>query len=114
MAPIRVAVRFGSRKLKTDTAISASLIVPVQIRRSVICRHQQIQIAVAIEIAIGKPSAHDRSVKTAADFPSNIAKFSSALIQKKLRRLRIAHIPANIPHRLVDVPISHRQIQPAV
>ena len=36
------------------------------------------------------------------------------MIQKKLRRLRVPHVAVNIPHRLVDVPVSDREVERAI
>ena len=62
-----------------------------------------------------RPSPAQRSVfKTATDFRGDVAKFSSTLIQKKLRRLRIANIAPDVSYRLVDMSVGHGHVQPAI
>src|SRR4029077_15553190 len=101
----RVAIRFCPGKLELDAAVAPGLIVAVQIRGSVIRSQQHIEIAIAVEIAIGKAAPDDRCFKTASQLSRNVTKFSRPLIQEKLRRLRVAHVAAIVSHRLINVPV---------
>src|SRR5437016_11447827 len=75
--------------------------------------HQQIEIAVTIKIAVGQAAADFRLAEAAANFSSYIVKDSFAVVQKKLRRLRIAD-SANVTHSVINVTIHHGKVERAV
>src|SRR5262249_5720876 len=59
-------------------------------------------------------TAHFRLLESAACLACHIAELPSALIQEKVRRLRVPDVAPNIPHRFVDVPVRHDQVYHAV
>ena len=90
------------------------MLVAVKVRRAVVRSYQDIEVAVAIKIAISQTAADFRSIKSSAGFARDILKFSAALIQKKLRGLRVANISAYVADGFVDVPVGDRQVELAV
>ena len=55
-----------------DASVSGSLVIAIEIGWAVVSGDQQIKIAVAIEIAIGKPASDLWLTEAAADFSSHV------------------------------------------
>src|SRR6185437_13151811 len=109
-----VAVRFCSHQAEADAAVAGQLVIPVKKRRTVVRGHQQVQVAIAVKISAGKTTPHFRPAKRSSQLCRHIMKAPLAVVQKQLRRLRVAHIAANIAHGLVNVPVGDNQVQGAV
>ena len=75
--------------------------------------HQQIEIAVTIKVAVGQAATNFGLAEATTDFSSYIVKDSFAIVQKKLRRLRIAD-SANVTHSVINVTIHHGKVERAV
>ena len=104
----RIAIRFRSHQAEPDASVARELIVAIEKCRAVVGGQQEVHVAVAIEVAVGQTAADLWLIEPAADFASHVAKFSVALIEKKLRRLRVADVAADVAHRFVDVTVGHR------
>src|SRR5205823_13692734 len=98
---------------KTNAAVPGKLIVAVKICGAVISGHQQIEIAVTIKVAVGQAATNFGLAEATTDFSSYIVKDSFAIVQKKLRRLRIAD-SANVKHSVINVTIHHGKVERAV
>ena len=90
------------------------LIVAEQRRRAVVRRHQQIDVAVAIEVADGEAAADPRLREVGAGGGRDVAKRAVALIEEQVRRLRVADVAADVAHGLVDVAVGDDEIERAV
>ena len=91
--------------------LPAPLIVAEQHRRAVVGRHQQIDVAVAIEVAAGEPAADARLREPAAGSGGDVAERAVALIEEQMRRLRVADVAADVAHGLVDVAVGDDEIE---
>src|SRR5579863_2761128 len=100
--------------MKTNAAISDAVLVAVEIRGPVVGGQQQIEISIAIEVAIGQPASHFRLREAFSRESCDIAKLPAAGIQEKLRRLRVSDISPNVAHGFLDVAVDHREVEPAV
>jgi len=72
------------------------LIVPVQKRCTIICCHQDVQVAVTIEISVCQSSPHFLRFESAASTLGYISKLSAASVQEELRRLRVSGVPSHV------------------
>ena len=110
-----VAIGFGSDQVEADAVIARpSLVVAIQISGTIVGGDQQIEVAIAIEVAVGQTASDFRLIETAAGFGGDIAESSLAIVEKQLRWLRVSDVAADVAHGLVDVAIGHGEIQPAV
>ena len=92
----------------------ASLIVAIEIGRAVVGGDQKIEIAVAIEIAVGQTAADFRAANLRRLSAATSRKLPLPVVQKKMRRLRVSDIAANIAHGFVDVAVGDGEIEPAI
>src|SRR5260370_17014290 len=98
-------------QVKSNAASLHQLIVAIKIRGSVVGGHQNVQVAVTIEITEGQTAANLGSVEPSADRVCNVNKFSASTIQKELRRLSVAGVAADVPDGFVDVAVRARHTQ---
>ena len=110
----RVAIGFCSRELETDAAVPGELIVAIEVSGTVVRGDQQIEIAVAIEVAIGQAASNFGLIEASADFRGDLAEISLAAVQEQLRRLGVSHIAANVANSFVDVSVGNGEVEPAV
>src|SRR5437588_10463925 len=94
--------------------VSPQLVVAVEISWTVVGGQQKVKVSIAIEVGVRQPSANLRLIEGAAEIRSDVAKFSVGLIQKKLWRLGIADIAANIADGFVNVAVGDGEVEPAV
>src|SRR4030095_9214922 len=85
-------------------------VVAKKIGRPVVRGEQQVNVAIAIEVGKGKSTADAGSGEAAPDAAGCISKFSLSKIQKKMGRLSVADVAANVPDRVVDVPVGNDEI----
>lgn len=107
----RIAVRLRAFQMKSNAPRVCHLIVAVKIRGSIVSGQQNVQVTVAIEIAISQSAPHFRRFETSSCRSRDILKFSAAAIQEKLRRLRVTDVPANVSNGFVDVAVRDRQVE---
>src|SRR3974377_1453477 len=100
--------------MKADATIPVRKIIAVEMGRGIICREQKIQVAVPVKVSNREASPHLRYVELSSDLVSHIMKFAAAEILEKLRCLRVADIPANVPYRFVNVAVGHSGTHPPV
>src|SRR5882762_170540 len=112
-SPDGVAIGLRPYQANPDAPVPGSLVGAVKIGWAVVGGDQQIEIAVAIEIAIGKPSSDLGLTEAAADFTGHVYERSLPAVQEKLRRLRVSDA-ADIAHRVIDMPVYNRQIERAI
>ena len=67
-------------------------IVAIEERRPVVGGDQKVQIAIAVEIAVGSAAAYFGRCEIRARFAGDIAKGALAVVQKQVRRLRVADV----------------------
>src|SRR5689334_7846778 len=109
-----IPIRFGADQLETDAAIRAALIVAKEAGGAVVCGHQEVEIAIAVKIAESQSAADSRLIQTTTRFRGDIAEFSAAQIEKKLRGLGIAHVTVDVSYGFIDVAIGDRQIKASI
>jgi hypothetical protein len=113
-SPDGVSVGFRSLQFESDAAVAGQLIVSKEDRRTIVGGHQDIQIAVAVEISAGQAAADSWSVKSTASIGGDVSKFSVSEIQEELRRLRVPDVSTDISDGFVDVAVRRSEIQKAV
>src|SRR5258705_13762331 len=87
------------------------LIVAKKIYRAIVRSEQKIDVAVTIEVSVGKTATDFRLAEIGANFLGHVAKRSLALIKKQLRRLSVSNVPANVPHSFINVAIRDREVE---
>ena len=75
---------------------------------------EQVEIAVAIEVAVGKTATDFGPVEVGAGLRGNVAEDPLAAVQKELWRLRVSDIAANVANSFVDVSVGDREVEPAI
>src|SRR5712664_2073340 len=100
--------------MKANAAISGGVLVAIKISRTVVGGQQDVEIAVAVEVSVSQAAADFGLGEAATDVRRGVVEFSAALVQKKLRRLRVADVAVNVAHGLFDVPVGDEQVQSAV
>src|SRR5215204_670635 len=109
-----VAIGLRADKPQSEAAVAGLLVVAEQYRRSVVRRHQQIDIAVAVEVA-GRQSPPDAGLcETIARLAGRLAKDRVALVEEEQRRLRVTDVAADVAYGLVDVAVGDDEIDLAV
>ena len=88
-------------------------IVAIEVGGAIVGGQKNIEVAVSVEVCKGETAADLRSVKAATGQASNVLK-PSAAIQKKLRRLRVAHVATDVANGLVDMAIRNCKVQVSV
>src|SRR5260370_24496614 len=97
--------------MKSHAPKISRLIVPIQVRRPIVGGHQNVHVAIAVEISASQPPPNFRCFKSSSSRLPHILKFSTASVQEELGRLTVSRVAADIPHRFIDVPVGHRQVQ---
>src|SRR5580658_2410988 len=100
--------------MKSDALVSGEIVVAQQNGGAVVGRQQNIQISVAIEIAVAQSAAHARLREIGANAGGDVVEIPVSIVQKKLRRLRVADVAANVAHCFIDVAIGHGQVHRAI
>ena len=88
--------------------------MPQQHGRTVVGGHEQVDVAVAVEVAAGQPAADSRLREPAAHRASDVAEARRRLVQEQLRRLRVADVAADVPDGVVDVAVGDDEVETAV
>src|SRR6266851_2210404 len=109
-----VAIGLQPSQVKSNAAMALCLIVPVQICWTIVRSHQDVRIAVAVEIPVCKSPPHFGRFESAASALSHISKLSAASVQEELWRLRVSGVPPNASNGLINVAIDDRQVQKTV
>ena len=109
-----IAIGFGSDKMQAQGTVCGADIVAKEKSRAVVGGEQQIDVTIAIEIGKGEAASDAWNREITAIRSGDILKFSIAEIQKKLWRLRVADIAANVSNRVVDVAIGDDEIKATV
>ena len=97
-----------------DAAVAGELIVAEERRGAVVRRHEQVDVAVAVEIAAREAASDLRLREIGARGGRDIAKRAVALVQEQVRRLRVADVAADVADGLVDVAVGDDEIEGAV
>src|SRR5260370_36906318 len=100
--------------MKTNAAIAGRLVVAEQIGRPVVGGHQEIKVAVPVEISVSESSPNFGLGEFPSGVEGRIRKCSLPAVQKKVWWLRIANSTTNIADRLVDMAVGNNQIERAV
>src|SRR5271166_2863489 len=108
-----IAIRLGSHESKANAVISGKVIISVKVGGTIVGGQQKIEVAIAIEVGIGKSAPDLRLIESAINFRGNITKTSFAIVEKHERGLGIPHVSANVAYRLVDVAIGCGKVKPA-
>src|SRR5262249_22136355 len=109
-----IAIGFCTRQIEPQGFVSGLHVVAEQIRGAVVGGEKDVQVAVAIEVAEGKTATDARSGEVFTVCRNDVLKFSVAEIQKKVGRLCIAAVAADVAHGVVDVAIGDDEVEPAV
>ena len=104
-----VAVRLRPDEREPDAAVAGELIVPEEHGWAVVGRHEQVDVAVAIEVAAGEAAADPRPGEVGAGRRGDVLKLAVAQVSEEERRLSVRDARAEAPHGLVDVPVGERR-----
>ncbi len=94
--------------------LPAQVVVAIEVSGAVVGSDQQVQVAVAIEVAIRKATTDFGTVELSASLGRDLAENSLAAVEEQLRRLCVSDIAANVANRFVDVPIGNGEVEPSV
>src|SRR5205085_5885312 len=72
---------------------------------------KEIQISVSIEVTVSRSARYLRGVEGGSNQARDIGERTLSIVQKKLWRLRIPVIPADVADRFVDVSVDSQQVQ---
>ena len=109
-----IAIGFRSHEMETDAVVAGKVVVAIEVSGAVVGSDQQVEVAVAIEVAIRKATTDFGTVELSASLGRDIAENSLAAVEKQLRRLCVSDIAANVANGLVDVSIGNGEVEPAV
>src|SRR5215831_5496453 len=99
--------------MKTNAAVAGGLIIAKQVGRPFVRGHENILIAIAIEVAHRQAAPDLGFMEPAADLVGHVAKVALAVIQKQVRGLGIAHI-AYVANRVIDMAVDRDQVERAI
>jgi len=85
----------------------------IEMGRAVVGREEEIEIAVAVEVAARQAASDFRRREVGAGGRRVVAERAAA-IDEQVRRLRVADVAADVADRRVDVAVGDDQIEPAV
>ena len=105
-----IAIAFRSDQFQLKPVVRVAAIIAVQMRGRVIVRDEDIQIAVAIEIAVGR-SAGDQRLRENAGY---ILELASAGIVKQTRQLRILDLRLHRADFFFEMTVCREDIRPAI
>ncbi len=100
--------------LKRTLRLPLDLIVPEEHRRAVVGRHQQIDVAVPIEVAAGEATTDPWLSEAAARKARDVAKRGVPLVEEEQWRLCVSDIAPDVADRFIDVAVGHDQIEAPV
>ena len=112
--PDGVAIGFRADETKPNRSVACHLIVAVQPGGTVVGGDQQIEIAIAVDVAEREAAAHFRLSEVAASRTGYVSKRPVPEAQEQMGRLRIADVPADIADGLFDVAVGDDEVEPAV
>src|SRR5271170_4076514 len=108
----RVAIGFGSNQAEANAVVAAELIITIKGSRTGIGCDQGVEVPVAVEVAVSQSASDLGTPKISAHLSRYIPKPILAGLKKKLWRLRVADVAANVAHRLVNMSIHREQVEP--
>ena len=82
----------------------------IEMRRAVVGREEEIEIAVAVEVAAGQAAGDLWRSEVGAGGGRFVAERAAA-IDEQVRRLRVADVPPDVPHRLLDVAVGDHEVE---
>ena len=88
--------------------MAPELVVAVKMRRAVVGRDQDIQVAVIIEITERRAAPHFRRGEVRARLGRHVAEAGATAVQQQMRWLRVRDVGPQIVDGLVDMPIYHQ------
>ena len=109
-----IAIRARAHGLHPQHVVLISIVVAQQPCRAIVGRNHQIQIAVVVEISVGRAAAHDRPLQRGTEFRGHFFKLVLAQIAEKMRRLRILHVGLHHADVVGNVAVDGENIQQAI
>src|SRR5437660_1333121 len=101
-------------QMETDAMSFRREIVTVQMGGTIVGSHEDVEVAVAVEIAVSEATADLWRSEASSRFVCSIAKFSTTLIQEKLRRLSVAGVASYIANGFVNVTVGDGEVESAI
>src|SRR5579875_1273788 len=95
-------------------AVICSALVSDKRGRAGVRRDQNIEFAIVEHIGIRGPSRHSRNIERGAHLRGHVGKFSSSEIMEEQWRLRVMHLWLHHVNILLNMPVGHKDIRPAV
>src|SRR5215510_10845270 len=82
--------------------------------RAIVGRHQEVEISIAIEVAVSKSSGYLRPGKVGSNLHRDVRKALISVVEEKMRGLRIVNIAANKANCFIDVSVRDNQVEALV
>src|ERR1019366_10459383 len=82
-----------------------------QVRGAVIGGNQDVEIAVAVEIRVGRAARHYGTVERGAHLRAHILELVVAQVAKQQRRFAVVHLGLHAPDLFLDVAVGGENIQ---
>ena len=79
------AIRLCSDETEPQASVAGGLVVTKEHRRAVVDRHEQVDVAIAVEVAAGQPPPDPRVRKAGAGRRRHVHESAVALIQEQVR-----------------------------
>src|SRR5208283_160374 len=108
-----IAIRTRPNQLDTKAVVRGSFVAEQNGRTSV-GGHQQIEIAVIINVSIGRRSSDARPAEIGSNGLRGFDEPAASLIVEQVRRLRILHAFLYGLNLILDVTIGNENVQPTV
>jgi hypothetical protein len=105
-----VAVGCAALEAEADGAVSVGDVVAVKHGSATVGGEEEIDVAVAVEVAAGEGAANARSGESGACLRGNIAEEVVAVVDEEVRRLGVLDIAADVANGVVDVAAGNDEV----
>src|SRR5262249_23756916 len=112
--PDAVAIGFAADGAYTDPVVAIAAIVAIEVRRALVGSHEQVQVAVVIDIGVSGPAGDNRPIERRAHRWRGILELALAEITEKQRRLPVLNLRLDLTDLLFDVAVGAEDVEIAV
>ena len=89
-------------------------VVAEEHRRSAVGGHQEVEIAVVVDVGIGRAAPHARRAEVGSDRLRSLDELAFALIVKQVRRLGVLDALLNALDLVFDMAVGDEDVEPAI
>src|SRR6185437_5486361 len=109
-----IAARFAAHGLDRNPVILVSTVVAENARGAVIVVDYDVEIAIAIEVAIRGPPSHDRLLEIRTGGFADVRELALLIVVKQERWFLKLNLLLNVANLLFNMPIRAKDIGPAI